>query len=354
VQFITVQPRDVPIYEEWIGALDGFVNAGIRAQVTGYLQAQNYKEGSRVKKGDPLFQIDARPFQAALDQARAKLAQSQAQAQKTALDVQRYTPLAKEEALSQEELVNAVQADLAAKAQVQADQASLETAQLNLEFTKVTSPVDGLAGLALAQVGDLVSLSSGLLTTVSQVDPIKAFFNVSEQSYLSFWRDHIQTQNGDGLALQLVLSDGSIYPLPGKVFFADRQVNQNTGTLQIIGTFPNPDYILRPGQYGRVRAQTQLKRGVLVVPQRAVAELQGSYQVALVVDDNQTNKTHLQAVKVGAQVGAEWIIEEGLHPGDRVVVEGTQKAKEGTPVNPKPFVPSSPANNRATNQPPAH
>jgi membrane fusion protein (multidrug efflux system) len=353
VQFITVQPRDMPIYEDWIGALDGFVNAGIRAQVTGYLQAQNYQEGSRVKKGDPLFQIDARPFQAVLDQARAKLAQTRAQAQKTALDVQRYTPLAKDQALSQEELDNAVQAELAAQAQVKADEASLETAQLNLEFTKVTSPVDGLAGLALAQVGDLVSLSSGLLTTVSQIDPIKVFFNVSEQSYLTFWRDHIQPQNGDGLALKLVLSDGSIYPLAGKVFFADRQVNQNTGTLQIIGTFPNPDYILRPGQYGRVRAQTQLKRGVLVVPQRAVAELQGSYQVAVVVDDNQTNKTHLQAVKVGEQVGAEWIIEEGLHSGDRVVVEGTQKAKEGTVVIPKPFLPSSSTNSAATNQPTA-
>jgi RND family efflux transporter MFP subunit len=333
VEVITIAATNVPIFEEWIGTLDGFVNAQIRAQVTGYLLTQNYSEGSEVKKGDLLFQIDPRPFQAALNQAQSKLAQDQAQLGKADLDVKRYTPLAKEEAISQEELDNAIQAKLAAEAQVKADEAAIETAQLNLEFTKITSPIDGLAGIALAQIGDLVSPTSGSLTTVSAIDPIKVFFQVNEQSYLAFWHSHTSSSGGEtNIELQLILSDGSVYPQQGRVFFVDRQVNPNTGTLQVAGLFPNPKFILRPGQYGRVRAQTQLKQNALTVPQRAVIELQGTYQVALV---GETNKVHLQEVRVAEQVGSNWVIESGLKPGDRIVVEGIQKAKEGTLVIPR-------------------
>lgn len=335
VQVLAVTPTNLPVFEEWIGTLDGFVNAQIRAQVTGYLLTQNYQEGSRVKQGDWLFQIDPRPFQAVLDQAKAKLAQDQAQQGETEKNVVRYTPLAKEQAISQEELDDAVQANLAAKAQVKADAAAVETAQLNLSFTKVTSPIDGLAGIALAQIGDLLSPSSGLLTTVSTLDPIKVDFQISEQSYLNFWRHHAADSGAQtNVELQLIFADNSVYPKPGRFFFADRQVNPNTGTLQIVGIFPNPDYILRPGQYGRVRAQTQTITNAVLVPQRAVTELQSTYQVALVTA---TNTVHLQSVTVGEQNGADWIIESGLQPGDRVIIEGTQKAKEGMVVNPQPF-----------------
>ena len=354
VQVITVVATNVSIIEEWIGALDGFVNAQIRAQVTGYLLTQNYKEGGEVKKGDLLFQIDPRPFQAALDQTQAKLAQDQAQAQKTELDVKRYTPLAKEQAVSQEQLDNAVQANLSALAQLKADEAAVENAQLNLDFTRIISPIDGLAGIALGQIGDLVSPSSGLLTTVSTINPIKVYFNVSEQSYFVLWRHYANSNENDmALELQLILSDGTVFPEKGKFYMADRQVNPTTGTLQIVGLFANPQLLLRPGQYGRVRAQTQTKTNAVLVPQRAVAELQGAYQVVVVVEENTTNKTHLKPVKVGEQIGSNWIIEDGLHPGDRVVVEGIQQAKEGTIVNSKPFSTPPPTINPATNQSPA-
>jgi membrane fusion protein (multidrug efflux system) len=336
VQVITLAPTNVPIFEEWIGTLDGYVNAQIHAQVTGYLLTQNYAEGRDIKKGDLLFQIDPRPFQAELDQANAKLAQDKAQAGKTELDVKRYTPLAQEQAISQEQLDNAVQANLAANAQVKADEAAVENGQLNLGFTKITSPIDGLAGIALAQIGDLVGQSGGsVLTTVSTINPIKVYFQVSEQSYLTFWRRLIGSGNaGETFPLQLIFADGSVYPEPGTFSFADRQVNPTTGTLQIVGLFSNADYMLRPGQYGRVRAQTQTLTNALLLPQRAVAELQGTYQVTVV---SETNTVHLQSVTVGEQIGSNWIIDSGLKPGDRVVIEGTQKVKEGAVVNPKPF-----------------
>jgi RND family efflux transporter MFP subunit len=336
VQFIAVAPTNVPIFEEWIGTLDGFVNAQIRAQVTGYLQTQDYREGSEVKKDDLMFQIDPRPFQAALDQARAKLAMDQAQADRSELDVKRYVPLAKEQAISQQELDDAVQGKLAADAQVQADEANVTNAMLNLGFTRIKSPVDGIAGTALAQIGDLVGQSGSVLTTVSTVDPIKVYFQVSEQSYLTFWRQFVATEDTNDFVLQLILGDNSAYHEKGRFYYADRQVNPNTGTLQIYGLFPNRDFVLRPGQYGRVRAQTQTKTNALVVPQRAVAELQGAYQVLVI---GETNQIHVQSVKVGEQVGSGWIIEDGLKAGDRVVVEGTQKAsKEGAVVVPKPFM----------------
>jgi membrane fusion protein (multidrug efflux system) len=336
VQVITLAPTNVPIFEEWIGTLDGFVNAQIHAQVTGYLFTQNYAEGRELKKDDLLFQIDPRPFQAELDQALAKLALDKAQAGKTELDVKRYTPLAKEQAISQEELDDAIQANLGADAQVKADEAAVENAQLNLGFTKIKSPIDGLAGIALAQIGDLVGQSGGsVLTTVSTINPIKVYFQVSEQSYLTFWRRLVGSGNADeNLPLQLIFADGSVYPEQGNFSFADRQVNPNTGTLQIVGLFSNANYMLRPGQYGRVRAQTQTITNALLVPQRAVTELQGTYQVTVV---GETNTVHLQSVTVGEQIGSNWIIENGLKPGDRVVVEGGQKVKEGAMVNPKPF-----------------
>ena len=344
VQIMTVTPTNVPVFEEWIGTLDGYVNAQIHAQVTGYLLTQNYAEGSQVKKGDLLFQIDPRPFQATLDQARAKLEQDQAQLGKTELDVKRYTPLAKEQAISQEELDNALQANLAAKAQVKADEAAVENAQLNLDFTKITSPVDGLAGLALAQIGDLVGQASSVLTTVSTINPIKAYFQISEQSHLNFWRDHAAGSGAEtNLELQLVFADGSVYPQPGRFFFADRAVNPNTGTLQIAGLFANENSVLRPGQYARVRAQTHTVTNALLVPQRALTEMQGTYQVTVV---DETNTIRLQPVKVGDQLGANWIVESGLQPGDRIVVEGLQKAKGGMLVNPQPFA-------GPTNHPPA-
>jgi membrane fusion protein (multidrug efflux system) len=345
VQVIVLAPTNVPIFEEWIGTLEGFVNAQVHAQVTGYLLTQNYAEGSEVKKGALLFQIDPRPFQATVDQAKAKLALDKAQAGKTAMDVHRYTPLAKEEAISQETLDDAVQANLAADAQVQADEAAVENARLNLSFTAITSPIDGLAGIALAQIGDLVGPTTSVLTTVSTINPIKVYFQVSEQSYVTFWRSLVDSGNvAENFPLQLIFVGGSVYPGQGKFFFADRQVNPNTGTLQIVGLFPNTNLTLRPGQYGRVRAHTQTITNALLLPQRAVSQLQSGYQVALV---GATNAVHLQSVKVGDQIGSSWIIETGLKAGDRVVVEGTQKVKEGMVVNPQPFVTDTNQTNQA-------
>jgi RND family efflux transporter MFP subunit len=334
VQVVTVTPRDVPIVKEWIGSLDGFVNAQIHAQVTGYLLTQNYVEGSDVKKGDLLFQIDPRPFQALLDQANAKLALDEAQRSRTKWDVERYAPLAKQNAISQQEYIDAVQSDLAAEAQVKADTAAVDSAKLNLEFTRIISPIDGLAGIALAQIGDLVGPSGTLLTTVSTVDPIKVFFPVSEQDYLAYRRQHTnaleRASHEQGLSLQLILADGSIYPTPGRFYFAGREVNLTTGTLQLAGLFPNPDRVLRPGQFAHVRAETQIRKGALLVPQRAVTELQGSYQIATV---DAEDKAHIRPVTVGERIGSEWIIEQGIQSGERVVVEGTQKVKEGVKVN---------------------
>jgi membrane fusion protein, multidrug efflux system len=335
VQVLTVVPANVPIFEEWIGTLDGFVNAQIHAQVSGYLLTQNYAEGSEVKKGDLLFQIDPRPFEAALHQAQAKLAQDKAQAGKTELDLKRDTQLANERVVSQEVFDDATQANLVAEALVKQDEAAVETTQLNLGFTKITSPVDGLAGMALAQIGDLVGQSSTVLTTVSTLNPIKVYFQISEQSYLDFWRHQVAVSGGDTNAeLQLIFANGWIYPEKGEFFFADRQVNSTTGTLQIVGLFPNASFILRPGQYARVRVKTQTKENALLVPQRAVTELQGGYQVAVV---DATNSVELRSVKVGAQIGSDWIISSGVKSGDRVVVEGLQDVKAGIVVDPKPF-----------------
>jgi membrane fusion protein (multidrug efflux system) len=341
VLVLTVSPREVPIYEQWIGTLDGYPNAQIRAQVSGYLLKQDYVEGSAVKQGELMFEIDPRPFQATLDQTLSKEEQDEAMLGKTELDVKRYTPLAKEQAVSQMELDDAIQANLMAKAAVAADKAAVESARLNLEFTKITSPVTGIAGLAQAQIGDLVGPSGAVLTTVSTIDPVRVYFSISEQSYLAFCRQFTNAAERGAyrsdMELQLILSDGSTYPLPGKWFFTSRQVDVNTGTLQIAGLFPNPDYILRPGQYALVRAKTETRKDALLVPQRAVTELQGAYQVAVV---DQENKAHIRTVRVGDQIGSDWLIEDGLAPNDRIITEGVQKVKEGMGVDPQPFAPS--------------
>lgn len=380
VEVAQVESQNVPIYSEWIGTLDGMVNAEIRAQAPGYLLRQNYKEGSFVRKGQLLFEIDPRPFQAALDQARgdlaraqaqlgqansqllqsqAQLAQAEANQVRSQLDVDRYTPLAKEKAVTAQDFDNAVQSNLAAKAQVKAANAGVETArsaivaanaaveaaratvkfaELNLSFTKVTSPIDGVAGIAQAQVGNLIQPSGGALTTVSTLDPVKVYFTLSEQEYIAYTRrDSIQKKWGAGakeLELELILADGSTYPQKGRFFVADRQVDQKTGAIRLAGIFPNPGNTLRPGQYARVRAITSMKESALLVPQRAVTELQGSYQVAVVGNDN---KVSIQPVKVGPRVETMWVIEDGLKPGARVVAEGTQKVRSGAVVNPMPF-----------------
>lgn len=351
VQYIVAEPTNVAVYEEWIGTMDGLVNAQIRAQVMGYLQSLNYAEGSRVKQGDLLFQIDPRPFKAALDQAEAKLAQDKAQQVKTDLDEKRYIPLAKVQAVSQETADNAVQANLAAEAQVQADEAAVESARLNLGWTRITSPVEGVAGIALGQIGDLVGPSGPLLTTVSTVDPIKVYFQVNEQSYLDFWQRYVSTMdtNAADLNLELMLSDSSVYRHKGRFYSADRQININTGTMEIVTVFPNPEYLLRPGQYARVRALIGTQTNVFLVPQRAVNQLQSIYQVAVVASEGGTSKTHLRAVKVGRQIGSDWIIEEGLKPGDHLVIEGLLKAKEGAEVTPKLLeAPRTGTNNAST------
>jgi RND family efflux transporter MFP subunit len=353
VEVVQVEQKDVPIYGEWIGTLDGLVNADVKAQVTGYLLSQDYKEGRFVKKGQLLFQIDPRPFQAALDQAEGQLAQAKAQLAnaeavqgRTQLDVNRYTPLVKEQAASQQDLDNAVQNNLAAKAtvatakaQIQATEAAVETAKLNLGFTRLVAPIDGIAGLAQLQVGALVSPSSPPVTTVSTVDPVKVYFTVSEQEYLDFNRRFPTEASREAeerqLPLELILADGTTYPQKGRVSFADRAVNQSTGAIRIAGLFPNPGNILRPGGYGRIRASTRIVPNALLVPQRAVSELQGSYQVAVVDSEN---KVSIRTVKVGDRASSVWIIDEGLKPGERVVAEGVQKVRPGTQVNPKPFV----------------
>jgi RND family efflux transporter MFP subunit len=304
VEVATVEQRDVPVYSEWVATLDGYVNAQIRPQVSGYIIKQNYTEGSLARKGQVLFEIDPRPFKAALDRAKGDLAQAQAQLGKSTLDVERDTPLAEARAIAKSQLDNEVQAKLGAQAAVESSKAAVEQAELNLEWTKVTSLVDGIAGIAQVQIGNLVGPNS-VLTSVSQVDPIKAFFPISEHEYVLAQRKGSAIPSGHtvgffGSSLDLILTDGGLYPHKGKILLADRQVDPNTGTIRIVAAFPNPGNILRPGQYGRVRVETSMKKGALLLPQRAVAESQGSYQVAVVGSDH---KVSMRAVKPGETVG---------------------------------------------------
>ena len=333
IEVATATRADVPIYHEWVGTLDGLVNAQIRAQVAGYLLAQNYRDGEVIKKGDLLFEIDPRPFQAALEQAGGALAQAKARLGKTELDIKRYAPLIKDKAISQEEYDNATQANLEAKAAVLAAKAQVQQAQLNVEFTRITSPIDGMPSIAKAQIGDLVASPGGELTTVSTIDPIKAYFNVSEQSYLNFTRlfetESARAEHIAHLEADLILADGTLYPRKGIIHAVDRSVGLTTGALRVEARFPNPNNALRPGQFARVRVKTDSKQNSVLVFNRAVSELQGSYQVAVVDSEN---KVHFQPVRVGERIGNQCIVESGLEPGQRVVVEGIQKIRDGTIV----------------------
>jgi RND family efflux transporter MFP subunit len=334
VNVVTVIRQDVPVIREWVGTMDGFVDAKVRAQVMGTLVKQDYKEGTAVHKGDVLFEIDPRPFDAALAQAKAQLEQAQAQLGKSEIDVARYTPLAKDKAVSEEELDNAVQGRLAAAAQVEAAKAAVQQAELNLTYSKVEAPVDGYAGLIQAQIGDLVGPGTGPLTTVSQIDPIKVYFPLSEQDYLALRR---RGGNATGIPadaqFDLILTDGSVYPEAGKFFAIDSEVEPSTGTVRAVAVFPNSKGLLRPGQYARVRAAVEIDKGALLVPLKALSELQGGYQVAVVDSEN---KAHVVTVKTGATVGHMMVVTSGVHEGDRVVADGVQKVRDGATVNPLP------------------
>jgi RND family efflux transporter MFP subunit len=339
VEVATVSEQTVKISSEWIATLDGFVNAQIRPQVSGYLIKRNYREGTAVRKGDVLFEIDPRPFNAVLTQARAQVAQAEAQLAKTARDVERDTPLAEQQAIARGQLDTEIQAYRAAQANAQSLRAGVETAELNVGFTKVTSLVDGIAAIATAQIGDLVGPAT-LLTTVSQVSPIKAYFTVSEPEYLRM-ADAINgphrelAQPWDAHAgLSLTLSDGRQYPHKGTFIAADREVDRGTGTIRLVAAFANPGNVLRPGQYGRVSAVTGIDSRALVVPQRAVMDIQGGYQIK-VLDPN--NQVAVRAITVGDRVGTFQIIKAGVKAGERVIVSAPTAVRAGSVVSAKPF-----------------
>ncbi len=332
--------QDVPVVREWIGSLDGSVNADIRARVSGYLVSQSYKEGTLVHKGDPLFQIDSSTYEAAVEQAKSALAQSEANQLQAEQTEKRETQLFEQKVESAQNRDNAVQANVAAKAEVKAQQAALRQAQLNLEFTRITAPVSGIAGIANPGIGDLVGPSDAQpLMTMSTVDPIKAYLKISEQDYLKFARRVEQARRAGEVAppAEIILADGTLYPHQGKFSAVDREVDQQTGTIRLAALFSNPDNILRPGGFVRVRVAVRNIPGALLVPQRAVNELQTSYEVAVVGGEN---KVEIRTVKVGDRVGMLWVIEEGIKPGDRVIVEGAQKVLDGQLVRPMPWTPS--------------
>jgi membrane fusion protein (multidrug efflux system) len=337
VSVATVERRDVSLDGDWVATLDGYVNAQIQPQVSGYMIKQDYREGSVVQSGEILFEIDPRPFQATLDQAEGQLAQARAQLGLADINVMRDTPLAKARAIAQSQLDNDVQQQAAQIAAVRTAEANVEQAQLNLGFTKVRSLVTGIAGRAMTQVGNLVS-PSATLTSVSQVNPIKVYFSISEQEYLAL-SSRVKAggkadllSSGNTVPLELTLGNGNIYPHKGQIVFVDRQVNPQTGTIQIAGSFSNPQNLLRPGQFGRIKAETEVRHDALLIPQRAVNELQGSYQVAVVGSDN---IVQIRSVMLGPQLGSDLIITSGIKPNERVVTEGVSKLKDGMRVSPQ-------------------
>jgi RND family efflux transporter MFP subunit len=339
----TVTPRDVPRVLERVATLDGFINANINAQVQGYVVSRDYKEGSVVKKGDLLFQIDPRPFEAALAQAKGTLAKDQATRAKTDADEKRALDLFNRKVISDQERDTAIAAAGSSRANVEADEAAVKQAELNLGYTKVTSPIDGVAAIATAQVGDLVGPSTGSLTTVSQLDPIKAVVTAGEGPFTDFISRHPDPDERqryvNSLEFELILSSGNVYPQKGKFYALDRNLDPKTGSIRYEVTFPNPANALRPGQFGKVRFVADLKKGAMVVPQEAVNELQGSFQVAVV---DQNNKVSIRLVKMGERVGALWEVTDGLKPGDKVIVQGLQKAREGSTVAVKEWTPPAP------------
>jgi membrane fusion protein (multidrug efflux system) len=352
VEVLTVQPQAAPIDQTWVATVKGYINADIRAQVSGYLQSQDYRNGAYVKAGDVLFQIDPRPFQAALDQAKGSLSQAQAQNTANELNAQRSTELYQKKVISQQQYDDQMQQYAASKANVATAQAAVEQAQLNLTFTKITAPVTGLASIATAQVGDLVSPSSGTLATVIQVDPIKVSFMVPEQGYINFIQQYFNdpskspignpSYSGPGFPITLTLASGVAYekdgkPVLGKLTSVNNVVGIDTGSIAVEGVFPNPGNLLRPGQFGLVTATVRVEENCMVIPQRAVINLQGINQLALVGADNKVN---IVQVKLGPTTGSDQIVTEGLKAGDRVVIEGTQKVKQGAVVNPQPYTES--------------
>jgi membrane fusion protein (multidrug efflux system) len=337
VEVADVIQKDVPIYSEWVGTTDGSVNALIRAQVSGYLMKRPYTEGGYVNTGELLFELDPSKFKVALDQAQGELSKAQAQLLKAKQDVERDTPLAKQGAISQKEFTDSVQAYEAAKGETAAAKAAVDQAKLNLGWTRITAPINGVVGIAKAQIGDLIDAKSEL-TSMSTLDPIKVYFPISEQEYLGasekVQERYKELQAGKeygGVALELILSGEKVYPHKGQYFLLDRQVDVKTGTILVAALFPNPNSLLRPGQFARVRAVTKTREKALLVPQRAVTEMQGSYQVAVVTPEN---KVDIRPVKVGERAGSLWIIDQGLHAGDRVIVDGVQKVMPGRPVHP--------------------
>lgn len=336
VSVTAVVAKEVPVFSDWIGVIKGYINAQIRPQVTGYLLTQAYKEGDVVKPGQLMFQVDPREFQAELDQARGNLAKAEAAQGRTQLDVNRYMPLAKEGAVSQQELDNAIQNNAANIAAVEAARAAVEQAQLNLGWTKVQSPIQGVSGIAVAQIGDLVSPTT-VLTTVSQVDPIKVAFPVAEQEYLRYRRMQAEGQYPQDPAkgnLELLLADGSVFPHRGSVAIVGREIDPRTGTIIIEGLFPNPDNVLRPGGYAKVRAMVDRLPNAMVVPQAAVQNFQGASQLAVVTADD---TVEMRNVTTGPKYGTEWVVLDGVKVGDRVIVEGLQKVRAGMKVAPRPY-----------------
>ena len=353
VEVVAVTQRDVPIYRESVGTLAGDVNATISAQVTGYLISRDYTEGTAVTNGQVLFRIDPKPFQAELDKAQSQLAQAQATEKKYALMVERYTPLAKTEAISKQELDDAVQNQAAAQANIEAAQAAVQQAKLNLGFTTILSPADGIAGLASlqAQVGNLVGPSTGALTTVTTVDPMRAYFTVDQRLLTKLMERALaegkKLDKSEGPPLELTLATGMVYPSKGRIRFRDNQVDVKTGTVRLVGEFPNSNRLLVPGMFVSVRALIGTLTNALLVPQRAVTEMQGRYLVAVVGSDN---KVSIRPVTTGERPGQEWVIMGNIKPGDRVVAEGIQKVRDGVVVNPVPTNPSS-VNKRAPVRP---
>jgi membrane fusion protein, multidrug efflux system len=337
---VTVTPavqKDVPIHQEWVGTMSGNVDADIRPKVDGFLLSKLYTEGSYIEKGTPMFQLDKRQAQAAVEQAQGNLERARAGLGQAQIDVRRYTPLVAQKAVSQAELDKALSAELAGKAGVDADQAVLDNAKLNLGWTTVTSPISGIAGVSKVQIGDLMTPVT-IMTTISSVDPIFVDLNVAEQDYLRFVRE--KTGRAAAQDLQLILGDGTVYPRRGHALFVNREVDSRTGTIQVRGQFPNPGNVLRPGQYARIRAVTELRKGAVLIPQQAVSELQGVYQVGVISSDN---KVTVKTVKLGPQSGEMWVVESGLQAGENVVVDGLQRIKTGMTVAPTPFKNTQPA-----------
>jgi len=340
----TVTPRDVPRVLERVATLDGFINANINAQVQGYIVSRDYQEGSVVKKGDILFQIDPRPFEAALAQAKGALARDQANQAKADADEKRATDLFNRKVISDQERDTAVAAAGSTRANVEADEAAVQQAELNLGYTKIIAPIEGVAGFANNQVGDLVGPSTGSLTTVSQIDPIKAIVTAGEGPFTDFVSRHPDQKERDTyiktLDFHLILGNGEKYQHKGTFYALDRNLDPKTGSIRYYVTFPNPGNVLRPGQFGKVRFVADQKKGAMVVPQEAVNELQGNFQVAVV---DQNNKVSLRPVKMGERIDALWEVSEGLNPGDRVIVQGAQKVKEGSTVTVKEWTPPAPS-----------